>query len=60
MMDCMPNDRFNLMELLDTPMEALDNLMEDVPKTTTSTLLDTREPSRSGRIVWAPDRFMFL
>ena len=34
--------------------------MEDVPEITTSSLLDTREPRHSGRIVKAPDRFMFL
>ena len=36
------------------------NLMEDVSKTTTSSLLDTREPCDSERIIRIPNRFMFL
>ena len=61
--DRKPNDRFNLRELSDTPIEPLEgssNLMEDIPEITTSPLLDTRESCRSGRIVRALDRFMFL
>ena len=34
--------------------------MEDIPEITTSSLLDTRESHRSGRIVKAPNRFTFL
>ena len=63
MMDRKPNDRFDFRELSDTPREPLEgssNPMEDIPKTTTSSLLDTQEPRRSGRIVKASDRFMFL
>ena len=51
------------MELSDTPREPLEemsNSMEDVPETTTLSLLDTREPRRSERIVRATNRFMFL
>ena len=34
--------------------------MENVLETTASSLLDTREPRRSGRIVRVLDQFMFL
>ena len=34
--------------------------MEDVPKITILSPLNTRESRRSGRIIWVPDRFMFL
>ena len=34
--------------------------MEDVLEITISSLIDTREPRRSERIVRAPDQFMFL
>ena len=34
--------------------------MDDVPETTTSSLLNTQEPRHRGKIVKAPDRFMFL
>ena len=34
--------------------------MEDVLESNASSLLDTREPRRSGRIVRAPDQFTFL
>ena len=52
-----------LMELFDTPKEPLEgsyNPIEDVLETSTSSLLDTWELHPSGRIVRAPDRFMFL
>ena len=58
-----PNDRFDHKELSDTPrnpLEGSSNSMEDVLKTTTSSLLDTRELRHSERIVKAPYRFMFL
>ena len=63
MMDRKPNDIFDLKELSDTPKEPLEgssNPMEDVLKITASTLLDTREPHCSGRIVRTPNQFMFL
>ena len=53
-MDQKSNDRFDLRELSDTPREPLEgssNPMEDVPKTTTLPLLDTREPYHNIRIV---------
>ena len=62
MMDWIPNDIFDLWELFDTPREQLErssNPMKDVPKTTTS-LLNTREPPHSGRIVREPNWFTFL
>ena len=63
MMDQKPNDRFDFRELFDTPREPLEgssNPMEDVTITSTSPLLDTREPYHNGSVVRAPDRFMFL
>ena len=63
MMDLTPNNRFDLRELSDTlrePLEGSFNLMEEVPETITSSVLDTQEPCRSGRIIRAPGQFMFL
>ena len=57
------NDRFNLRQLFDTPTELLvesSNPMWDVSNTTGLPPLDTLEARRSGRIVRALDRFMFL
>ena len=53
-MDQKPNDIFNFREFLDTPRELLEgssNPIENVPKTTISSLLNTRESHRSGKIV---------
>ena len=58
-----PNDRFNFRELFDTlrePLEGSSNPMDNVLKTTASSLLDTREPRRNVRIVRVPDWFIFL
>ena len=55
MMNQRPNDRLDLKEFFDNPRETLEesfNPMEDVLGTTSSSLLDTREPCHSGRIVW--------
>ena len=52
-----------LRELFDIPRELLEGSydpMEDVLETNTLPLLDTLELHCSGRIVKAPDRFMFL
>ena len=54
MMDQKSNDRFDLRELFDTlrkPLEGSSNPMEDVPETTTLTLLDTRGPRHSRRMI---------
>ena len=62
-MDQKPNDRFDHMELSDTPKEPLEessNSMKDVSKITTLSLLDTQELHRSGRIVRSPNQFMIL
>ena len=63
MMNRKPKDSFNLKELFDTPTKPLEwnsNPVENVLETITSTLLDTRTPGRSGRIVRVLHRFMFL
>ena len=63
MVDRKPNDRYDVRELSDTPREPLEessNKMEDVPETTTSSLLDTQESCRSGRIVRTLGQFMFI
>ena len=63
MMEQKLNDRFHIRELSDTSIESLKesfNPMEDVLESNVSSLLDTREPRRSGRIVMVPDRFMFF
>ena len=62
-MDRKSNDWFDLTKLSDTHRESLEgssNPMENVPKITVSSLLDTREACCSERIVRAPDRFMLL
>ena len=63
MMDRKPNDRFNFRELSNTlrePLKGSSNLIEDVPNTTTLSLLDARKSLRNERIVRTPGRFMFL
>ena len=63
MMDHKLNNRFDVKELSNTPREPLEgssNPMDDAPEITTSSLLNTRDPRRSGRIVRASDRFTFL
>ena len=63
MMDQKPIDRFNLKVLSNIPTEPLEGSfipMKDIPETPDSPLLDTLEPLHSGKIVKAPDRFMFL
>ena len=42
------------------PLVGSSNSMEDIPKTIVSPLLDRQEQHRSGRIVRASDRFIFL
>ena len=54
--------RFDL-RVSDTHIELLEgssNPMEDAQETPTSSLIDTRDLHCSGRIVKAPDRFIFL
>ena len=61
--DRKPNNKFDLNELSDTLRQSLEGSfkpMKVVLETTTSPLLDTQQPRRSGRIVRALDRFMFL
>ena len=41
-------------------LEESSNQMEDISNTIASPLLDTRELRHSGRIVRAPEQFMFL
>ena len=63
MMDWKPIDRFDLRELFDTSREKLkgsSNPMKDVPKITTSSLLNTQEPCHSERIVKAHNQFIFF
>ena len=57
------NDRFDVWKLSDTPIKprvGSSNPMQEIPNTIASPLLDTLKSRRSGRIVRASDRFMFL
>ena len=42
------------------PLEGSSNSIEDVSEITISPLLNIQEPHRSGKIIKAPDWFMFL
>ena len=62
-MDQKPIDRFNLRELSDTPIKPLagsSNPVQNVPKSTDPPPINILEPRHSGRIVKAPNKFMFL
>ena len=56
-------DRFNLRKVSDSPVMPLarsSNPVKDIPDTTILPFLDILESCHSGRIVNAPNKFMFL